>query len=420
MRNFVYRLLRSSERITKTDMVYLAKGGFWLGLSHVALAASALLLAVVFARVLPKEIYGNYKYILSIGSLVGALTLSGIGTAITRSVARGFEGIVKKGIRMYLVWSIGAVLITLAAALYYFINGNTVLASSLAIVSIGVPLLNAGLLFNPFVTGRKQFRLHAQYSIVSALVPTALLIVVATLYSTNVPLLVLTYFIAHAGTAYVLLRYTIKRLKPNDKVDEADVTYGKHVSVMNILTAVAAHIDKVLLFQLLGAVEVAVYTFATALPAQLRGLFKIVNNLIFPKLSENQRSRSFGNIFYKTILFTIVIGMLVTLYILFAKPIFELLFPAYVESVVYSQVVALALIGAALGVLPLQALHAHRSSKKLYLYHTVASLFEIGLMVILIFIYGIWGAVWARIASRVFNTALLIVLLAKQKTTQAL
>ena len=416
MRNIIYKLLRSLEKVTKTDMVYIAKGGFWLGISQMVTAGLAILLAIVFARILPKDIYGNYKYILSLASLVSALHITGMGLAINRSVARGFEGIMHRGLSLYARWSVVGSALTLLAGLYYFLNDNTMLAISLVIVSIGLPILKTSLLSRPFLAGRKQFKLIAQYAIITTLIPTVLLITVASLVNNNVPILTLTYFVGYAATAYLLLRHTLNRFSPNNKLDEADVTYGKHLSVMNVFIIVVNHIDKVLIFQLLGAVPVAAYTFATAIPVQMRGFHKIIGALIFPKLSTNQQSRSFKNIFYKTILLTITMTILVGVYILSAPLLFSVLFPAYIDVTAYSQVFALTVIASAFGLLPVQALQAHRAQKKLYAYNTIGSLIEILLLVILISLYGIWGAVWARISGYIVNALLSMIQLYIHKT----
>ena len=66
----IYNLLRWSEKYTKTDMVYLAHGGFWLSFGQIISSLSSFLLAIAFANLLPKETYGNYKYILSIASIL--------------------------------------------------------------------------------------------------------------------------------------------------------------------------------------------------------------------------------------------------------------------------------------------------------------------------------------------------------------
>lgn len=404
IRNRAYTLLRSSERFMKTDMIYLFKGSFWLVTSHIILALSALILASSFSRILPKEIYGNYKYIITLGSLASALSLSGIGSGVIRSVARGFDGIVRKAFRLSLLWSIGGVLAALSASVFYFLRGNTVLGYSLAIVSIGVPILNAALLYASYLTGKRLFKLQAQYAIVTAIVPTVLLIGVGYMFSTNVPLLILTYFIGHTGTAYILYRRTIRRIPATAAIDENDVRFGKHASFMNILTSIAAHIDKVFLFQIIGGEVVALYTFASAFPEQLRGVFKIINSLTHAKLSAKNLAETKRSVYHKTLFLGFFIALVVALYFFAAPFLFAVLFPNYMEIVPLSQLIAVALIASSLGVLPLQALTANGRHKELYMYNSIAPTVRIALLACGALTYGMWGVAIAHIASKTFST----------------
>ena len=84
--------LRYLERYTKTDMVYLVKGGFWSIFSQIIVTVSTLLLAMAFAYFISKETYGQYKFILSLANILGVFTLTGLGTAVMKSVTGGFEG----------------------------------------------------------------------------------------------------------------------------------------------------------------------------------------------------------------------------------------------------------------------------------------------------------------------------------------
>ena len=53
IRNKAYNVLRWSEKYTKTDMLYLAKGGSWFTVGQVVSSSSVLLLAIAFANLLP-------------------------------------------------------------------------------------------------------------------------------------------------------------------------------------------------------------------------------------------------------------------------------------------------------------------------------------------------------------------------------
>src|SRR5690606_7328003 len=92
----LYKLLRWSERYTKTDMVYLARGGTWLTLGTIAATALAFISALVFANFLPKDVYGTYSFVLSMAAILAIPTLHGMMTATARAVARGYDGTATK------------------------------------------------------------------------------------------------------------------------------------------------------------------------------------------------------------------------------------------------------------------------------------------------------------------------------------
>ena len=95
-------LLRWSEAYTKTDMLYMAHGGSWLTFAKAVGMASSLLLAAAMANLIPPEVFGNYKFVLSATGIIGAFSLTGMGTAIIQAVSRGYEGALCSGSTGYL------------------------------------------------------------------------------------------------------------------------------------------------------------------------------------------------------------------------------------------------------------------------------------------------------------------------------
>ena len=118
----IYKLLRRSEKYTKTDMVYLAKGGFWLTINQIISISSAFLLSIALANLLPKEIYGQYKCIISIFSILAISTLPGMDTAVTRSIAQGNEGSFKQALKTKMKWGLLGALVSLCFAIYYLLQ----------------------------------------------------------------------------------------------------------------------------------------------------------------------------------------------------------------------------------------------------------------------------------------------------------
>src|SRR3989344_7199459 len=106
LRQKVHSTLRKSEGFFKTDMVYLTKGGTWMTAGSMVISFLSFLLAISFAHFVSKETYGQYKFVLAIAGILGTLTLTGLGSAVMRSVSRGFEGTLQYAFWTNIRWSI--------------------------------------------------------------------------------------------------------------------------------------------------------------------------------------------------------------------------------------------------------------------------------------------------------------------------
>src|SRR5688572_8295878 len=118
LRSYIYNFLRKSESFMKTDMVYLTKGGFWLSLGQLAAMATGLISSILFANLFPKEAFGSYKFILSMVAMMSVFTLTGMFTAVTQAVAKGFNNALRQGFRINLKWSLGLMLSGLVLSIY--------------------------------------------------------------------------------------------------------------------------------------------------------------------------------------------------------------------------------------------------------------------------------------------------------------
>ena len=132
-------LLRWSEKYFKTDMVYVAKGGFWISFGQATSSVLSLLLIIAFANLLPKETYGTYRYILSLAGVLNIFALTGMNSAVARAVAAGNEGVLKASVRYQFKWNLLMLAAFWVLGGYYFINGDFLFATSFLILSILVP-----------------------------------------------------------------------------------------------------------------------------------------------------------------------------------------------------------------------------------------------------------------------------------------
>lgn len=401
--------LRWSQTYTKTDMVYLASGGFWLVLGQAISSLAALTLAVAFANLIPPETYGTYKYILSLAGLFALFSLPGMNTAFVYATAQGKESTMYAVTRSRVLHaSIGSIFAFIGSA-YYFFNGNTQLSLALLVIAAALPLFDTFTSYLSYLIGKRRFDLRTKYHAFTQILST-LTLLTTILFTDNLIIILAAYFIPLASIR-AILHYHIARTIPHISSEEEKEEvkgYGKHLTIMQILGTVASEVDKILIWKFLGPVQVAVYTFALAIPEQIKGPLKGVGELAFPKFAAQtpeQIKENLPALWRKIALYAFGLLGISLIYILVAPYIFAFLFPQYMESVSYSQWFALSIVASAASV-PAALLTAQKETKTQYIISSVQPIITIGLLVLLIPLYGIMGAISALIMSRFISLAM--------------
>lgn len=393
------RLLKWSEKYTKTDMTYLAKGGLWLVLGQIALAVISLSLSVALANLIPQNALGQFKFVQAGASIIGAFALTGMSVAVIQAVARGFEGSLMAGVRDSLRWSFGIIVLALGVSGYYFINDNISLSLSFLGVAVLSPIITSTSLFSSYLNGKKLFAILTIFSVVRQF--TIACTIMTTIFLAQDPLvIVLVYFLTDTIVCVTFFLITQIKFVKNLKVDEDTISYSKHLSVMEIVKIISMQADKILIFSTLGAGPLAVYTIAMAPISQLKGIDQIIANLAFPKFTQQSFPVLQKTLLNKVLQLTGVMAILAVLYIFSAPYIFSILFPQYMQSVIYSQVYTTSLLVIP-SILFVKALTAHKKTRQQYILKITTPLLKITLLIILLPLYGIWGALFALISTEI-------------------
>lgn len=390
-------------------MVYLASSSFWLGLSQVIVSLSSFLIAIAFAHYVSKEAYGQYKYTLSIVGILGTLTLTGLGTALVQSVTQKFEGTLHYAFWKNIQWNVFFCLGFAGIAVYYFLQGNPSLATSMLIVGSLAPILRSTNFYNSYLSAKKDFRRSAlYYGIVGNLFPYASLFV--TMMFTDNPIwLVSIYFISNTVIGVILYRRIVSIYKPNNAVDPNFMHYSKHLSLINILSVLANNLDQVLVFHYIGAAELAIYNFAIAIPNQAKALPSNLSNIMFPKFTVRNDKEIRDSMKNKQSWLFLTGLLIVVLYILLAPWIFHIFFPKYMESVFYSRIAILPFLFI-LFEPAASYLAAKKKIKEQYINSFVTSSFQIISMYIGVVYWGLLGLVVARTLSAIFGYSVIGIL----------
>ena len=401
-RNSAYKTLRKSESFFKTDMIYLAKSGSWLSLSQGIAMLAGFLISIAFANLFPKESFGTYKFVLSMVAILGVFSFTGLNTSIIQSTARGFGGSLRQGFRINLKWGIGIVLGGLGLSIYYYINGNTLLAFSFLLAGLLSPLTSSASLYGAYLMGKKDFRRSTFFSMIRNITP-AVTLILALLLTKNLGIIIAVYFIVGALVP-LSLYYRTTRVYQNDnkKEDSETLSYSGHLSIMDLIGNIAHFLDKILIFHYLGAAPLAIYAFAIAPVEQLQGGKKILSALIMPKLSERPFEELQESGPRKALLLTTYALGLAGIYALLAPYFYKFFFPQYLDSVFYSQIYSLTLLAVS-GTMFNETLMAHKKKKELYLYRTIVPIVQITLFFVLLPLYGLMGLIITHVIIRSFG-----------------
>ena len=400
----IYNILRWSQKYTETDMVYLAKGGSWLTLGQTVSTVASFLSAIAFANLLPRETYGTYKYILSIVSILAIPTLSGINAALSRAIARGYEGSFIPALKTKIRWGLLGGLASLGLAGYYYINGNITLTISFLVAAVFLPFMDSLNIYGSFFEGKKLFDVSTKFMIFTRIVSVGAMISILFL-TNNIFLIFITYFASNTLLRFIVLKITLRKFKLNKKQDTQTISYGKHLSLMELMGTVATHIDKILLWHFFGAIQLAIYSFAITPVNHFQKALKATYALAFPKLANQDKKIIKKTLLPKILKFSAILIIPVALYIFLAPYIYKLVFPQYLESIKYSQYYILVLLLFPKRLLG-QSLTAHAKKKSLYIVNIANIFLKITLLLILLPLYGIWGAIVALILPSLLTTPL--------------
>src|SRR3989344_3750977 len=403
-------VIKKIQRFLKTDTSYLIKGGAWLSVIRASSLVVAFFLSILYARYLSKETYGNYRYILNALGIFSFLSLPGLGTSMVYAVARGFEGSFRKTTILQFLSGLFFIAVGVGGFFWFLSQGKTELAFVFLIGSLFMILVEPSTNYQGYYNAKKDFKARA-FSAIGSKIFYGLIMLAAILsirflgptpfYSL---LILVCGYLAASTLPHLFFLYSALKSVPKNAPSEK-----------NLLS------DGIIIFHLLGPVELAIYSFAEAIPDQIRGTLKSIGtSLASPKLATKDiREVEESGLFGKIARFSILLIPAVIAYILLAPYIYQYLYPKYIDSIFISQLLAISLL-AIPGQFLAEGLRATRQIKYASINSFIGSISQIILFIIFIPIFGLLGAAIARIAGRFFSFFLsgFLILLAGRKNRQ--
>ncbi|MDD4062420.1 MAG: oligosaccharide flippase family protein [Candidatus Pacebacteria bacterium] len=399
MKSWIVHLLRKTEKYTETDMVYAVKGSFWIILANLGIFAISFAKMIAFGRYASPDVYGTYNFIISMAGILSIFALSGMSTSLVKAIAQNKDGTLALAVKEKVKFGLIGSLLSFGASCWYLYNGNTTLWLGFLAVAIFLPFYNAFGLYSSFWFGKKNFEKKGKYEFTVAAITAVL--VITTIILTQNPAYMIVVLFGSSTILYGFFFLRTLRQKSNDDVLPEAIGFGKHLTVMSAIGTVVAHIDKIILWKLFGPVQLATYAFAQMPVQYIQGIIPI-GSLALPKMGEKSVgsmkvgiTKKFKKLFIITIPVTIAV-------ILLAPYLYSWFIPQYMDSVPYFQLFALLILLSPFGLLS-TAITAEMRSRDLYIINTATPVLKIGLFLVLIPLFGVWGLVWAVVLTELFS-----------------
>lgn len=391
-----------SQKYTKADMLYLAKGGFWVSFGQGFNSTLSLILIIAFANLLPKETYGLYKYVLSIAGILNVFTLTGMNSAISRTVALGDDSVLQPAIRYQLKWNLLMLVALYCVGGYYILQNEYDFAIAFFILGTFVPMTLAFNTYGAYLQGKKKFQVVNILSVLSTLIYTIGMFVMMFV-SDSFVWLIGAYATTTFLSSVIFYTYTLRKYNPPDSDDAEDtLAYGRKLTYIKLLGPVTSQIDKVILGHFWGPVQLATYSLATTIPSKAVPALKNLIDIGFPKFA-TKTATQINTVFYRRILQGLITGSLVTvLYVLIAPYLFTYLLPQYIDGVVYSQVLAISFIFA----LPTRYVGLLFESQKLSRLVLINNSINSGILIALYICFGLMGGIMGLVIAQVTQSFL--------------
>ena len=406
IKDFIISVINKFGIWLEIDTEYYIRSNFYLLAAQGVIFLSGLASSVVLARLLSKEVYGQYNYIFSVIGILAISALPGMGTAIVHAVANGCDWVLVQSTKTRFKWSLVGAAGCILVGIYYYSNGETLLGKCFLLSSLFFPFHVSFNGFYAFLYGRQRFDLSSRYrSIYWALLTLAIIL---TVYLTRNILWVITAYLAASAILHIAFTLnTIRAGNLSHREDLTAITYGKRLTGIKSISIAASYFDKLIVGIALGYSGLAVYSIAVMIARLPTVLAASVSQTMFPKLATMDEKIAYNEVKRRLPWLLVVMVIVCGIGALLCPYIIPWLYSSkYLESVFYTQLLFIPVIlGTIANVLRRGPLQAQRKTRQLFKLNISVSLFELVAMVFCALKFGIIGIIVARTLARAFDSA---------------
>lgn len=393
---------RALDRLTQAlgfDVRFYGKSFVWLGFGQASGVVRGVATTFLMARWLPRNTMGEFRYVLAIFALAGMFAAGGISAGIIRGIAKGDTVVVWAGMKRILMIAPLGTLVLLIAAIERWFVGETTVAIALAFSGALFPIYAICGLYGSILTGQERVQRLTKIAIINNTLFALCFFLVIWKTKELLPV-----FFAYLGIDILFRGFItwneIRKLPKQGSADE-HVKLGDHLNAISIIQALASQLDQILLQRLGGYGTLANYSIATLIPEQIKDFVNAIGGVMLRRFStreQNQKTLERTRKHFWT-MFGLSAG-LVAIYALVAPIAIPRLFPQYGNEVLPSILYSVGLLGLA-SIVGLNYFQAHNNLKALWQFYGANTALQIASNIVLIPLFGAWGAVASKTLTRI-------------------
>jgi O-antigen/teichoic acid export membrane protein len=365
----------------------IAKDSALMTLAHIFSMLKGVVTGYLVTRLFPQEMYGSYRFALSIVGTLSFLSIPGFASTLATHIAQKKEKAhVSSALRIYALWCLGSSLLIASSVIFVWYKGR---------VELWPLLLVAAILFTPNSVGTNSFgalvrgenRFDTGFKITAISNVLQIIFVLLMLWLHQSPLLLL---LCTTGISSMVYAFTVLKK-------------AAQLSLVSIPTTLSWYADGLLVSYYFGLSQLALLSVAYLIPEQVKVWTKEIFPIAYARSaagndSPEKRATLRKIVGIGTLFFALGIGLYWVL-----SPIFlPMLFPQYATSdlVFLSSIAATTLIVGPATLFP-QYLEARGKIKELHWCTWSASLAYVLSLLLLVPTYGVLGAILSRGAFRI-------------------
>lgn len=392
---------RALDRLTQAmgfDVRFYGKSFVWLGFGQASGVIRGVATTFLMARWLPRDIMGEFRYVLAVFAIAGMFAAGGVGAGIIRGIAKGDTIVVWAGMkRILMIAPLGTLVLLLAAFERWYVGEPTV-AAALAFSGVVFPIYAICGLYGSILTGQERIQRLTKIAIINNTLFAICFFLVIWKTKELLPV-----FFAYLGIDILFRGFLtwneIRQLRKQGSVGE-HVKLGDHLNAIGILQALASQLDQILLHRLTGYGTLANYSIAMLIPEQMKDFVNAIGGIMLRRFStreQNEKTLARTRKHFWTMLG--LSALMIGAYAIIAPFAIPRLFPQYGNEVLPSIVYSIGLLGLA-SIVGLNYFQAHHNIKALWQFYGANTALQIATNVVLIPFLGAWGAVISKTITR--------------------